>query len=709
MKGNPKQRRRRNTSCVRPVVAALALLFASHGMAAEKPESDKVLGEIVVGNKREGGVKRPFLRDEVAPVESCTVEEATKFGATNLNEAIDKRPGVAVQVECSICNARFVSLNNLPGRYTTLLIDGVPLFSAVSQAYGLDSVGLRGLERIDLMRGAGASGLYPDALAGTVNLVTRRPVKDEGLVEIAVGSHGQRRLDAQAASAGTAGALTANIHYNGHDSVDGDGNGVSEYTGYSRKLGGIGFFVDDFGGFKLKGRLDAIDEKRNGGALGTDYDGIKASRSGNPFDFSQGAHASPWVDGWVNPSTGGKVTYNDGKTGLSEIIFTQRQSAYVTGEKRLDGAILGLAVGYAHHDQDSFYEGNVYKAKQNQGYLGANLKAPLLGGVWTALADWRYEDLRSQASLPDGTPANGLDNYTFRVPGLGLGTNYAFFDGDLEAALNLRWENHNVYGNQFAPRANLLWRHNEHASSRLSSGIGYRAPTSYFEQDHGILKTIAIRNETSGVEKSKNLMYTFDYQDEDWKVLANAHVTRLTDLAWLDVGTTESILRSASDPVTVKGADLQVGYQITKAISGSVGLERAHYDFPVGTLAFARPDRRAYLTLALDSGPWDVFVRGTWTGPQDLKKFYYRDTQHYNFDGSAKPDKSPAFWTIDTRIQYAIDKRWAVFVGADNLFDYKQSDHDGYLWVDNSGKIDVTHIWGPNRGRFVYGGVRFEI
>lgn len=686
----------------------LAVSNLAHSPSAYAAGAEETLGKVVVSNQRLQDAKRPYLREEVAPVESCSIEEAINFGATNLNEAIDKRPGVAIQVECSICNARFVSLNNMPGRYTTLLIDGVPLFSAVSQAYGLDSVGLRGLDRIDLMRGAGASGLAPDALAGTVNLVTRRPVKDEALIETAIGSYGNRRLDAQVASAGKAGAITANIHYNTHDGVDGDGNGVSEYTGYTRKLGGIGFFADDFGGFKLRGRVDAIDEKRNGGAQGTDYGDIKASRSGNPFDFSRGANASPWSDGWVDPASGDKVTYSDGKTGLSEIIFTKRQSTYFTGERRTDLGLLGLAAGYARHDQDSFYEGNVYKAKQNQGYLGANLKTALFGGAWTFLADWRYEDLRSRANLPDGTPADGLDNYTFRVPGLGLGGSYAWFDDKLEAELNLRWDRHNVYGTQFAPRANLLWRHNEHASSRLSSGVGYRAPTSYFEQDHGILETLVIKKETSGVEKSRNLMYTFDYQDDLWKVLANAHVTRLTNLAWLDVGSSESFLRSASDPVTIKGADLQAGYQFTKAVSGSIGLERVFYDFPVGTLAFARPDRRAYLTLAFDSGPWDVFARGTWTGPQDLAKFYYRDRQHYNFDGSAKPDKSPAFWTVDTRIQYAIDKRWAGFVGVDNLFDYKQSDHDGYLWIADDGSVDVTHIWGPNRGRFVYGGLRFE-
>ena len=102
-------------------------------------------------------------------------------------------------------------------------------------------------------------------------------------------------------------------------------------------------------------------------------------------------------------------------------------------------------------------------------------------------------------------------------------------------------------------------------------------------------------------------------------------------------------------------------------------------------------------------------MRATWTGPQDLSKFYYRDEPHYNFDGSAKPDKSPAFWTVDARVQYAIDKRWAVFAGADNLFDYQQSDHDGMLWINAAGTVDVTHIWGPNRGRYVYGGVRFEL
>ncbi|MFJ5483677.1 TonB-dependent receptor plug domain-containing protein [Pectobacterium actinidiae] len=82
------------------------------------------------------------LRDEMVKTESIGSRAIERSGASNLNEAIDKNPGVAVQVECSICNARNVLLNNMPGRYTTLLIDGIPIFSSVSSAYGLDSTGV---------------------------------------------------------------------------------------------------------------------------------------------------------------------------------------------------------------------------------------------------------------------------------------------------------------------------------------------------------------------------------------------------------------------------------------------------------------------------------------------------------------------------------------------------------------------------------------
>ena len=154
-------------------------------MARVKTTASKeggTLPEVTVhslGTSTQRQMRPGALRDDIVMTESVSARAIEKTGATNVNEAVDKNPGVAVQVECSICNVRNVLLNNLPGRYTTLLIDGIPMYSSVSSAYGLDSVGLYGVERIDIARGAGASLIAPEALAGTVNIVTKRPTRDK--------------------------------------------------------------------------------------------------------------------------------------------------------------------------------------------------------------------------------------------------------------------------------------------------------------------------------------------------------------------------------------------------------------------------------------------------------------------------------------------------------------------------------------------------
>ncbi|MDX9944769.1 MAG: TonB-dependent receptor plug domain-containing protein, partial [Azonexus sp.] len=152
------------------------------------------MSEITVSSGKTVGAK-PVLRDEIIATESLGARELEKTGATMLTEALDKRPGISVQTECSICNVRNVVLNNLPGRYTTLLIDGIPIFSSVSTAYGLDSVSLGGVERIEISRGAGTSLIAPEALAGSVNMITRRPTENEFKAIQQFGSFGHMNTD----------------------------------------------------------------------------------------------------------------------------------------------------------------------------------------------------------------------------------------------------------------------------------------------------------------------------------------------------------------------------------------------------------------------------------------------------------------------------------------------------------------------------------
>jgi outer membrane receptor for ferrienterochelin and colicins len=176
------------------VLGLLAVHRAAEGQGvATHPLPETIT---VTGKSNQGDMRPGALRDDIVKTESISAKAIERSGATHVNEAVNNNPGISVQLECSICNVRNVLLNNLPGRYTTLLIDGVPIFSSVSSAYGLDSVSVYGVERIDVARGAGASLNAPEALSGTVNIVSKRPTEAENRARVQFGSFGSQQLDA---------------------------------------------------------------------------------------------------------------------------------------------------------------------------------------------------------------------------------------------------------------------------------------------------------------------------------------------------------------------------------------------------------------------------------------------------------------------------------------------------------------------------------
>jgi outer membrane receptor for ferrienterochelin and colicins len=111
----------------------------------------------------------------------------------------------------------------------------------------------------------------------------------------------------------------------------------------------------------------------------------------------------------------------------------------------------------------------------------------------------------------------------------------------------------------------------------------------------------------------------------------------------------------------------------------------------------ARPAWRGTFAFNHTAGGWDFNVRATYTGPQDLAKFYgYADTPRYNLDGTAKPARSPSFWVADLYGSYQWSNRVSTYAGINNLFNNQQAKKDSFLWLDSEGAIDVTHVWGPS-------------
>jgi outer membrane receptor for ferrienterochelin and colicins len=710
------------TPVLASAMALIGLSVSQTALAHESPPDNTRPQQVIVTGKP-AATQPGALKDDVVKTETINAREIEKSGATNLTELMSHRPGIDAQLECSVCNVRNITLNNLPGRFTTLMLDGVPIFSSVSNAHGLDMIGVDDLERVDISRGAGTSLIAPESLGGTVNLVTKRPTASGADVELGGGTFGHRRAAGRGATAFSGGALVFGATLQRHDSVDQMGGGLSQFTGFDRRLLGLGAFVDDVGGFKLRTRFDHIDEKRMGGPLGRDYDAVRADTSGNPFDFSQGPHGAPQRDRWVVPADGTlNAPYDAGRFGLAQIIFTRRSQLVATAERQAGDTRERLALGYARHHQDSWFGSDAdYFADQEQYYLEASAQRKLGPALLTVGVNQRYEDLHSRATSRDpSSPTFGVervdaDAYVYRTPAVFVQAYGTAFGERLEVNGSVRHDHNNVFGGITTPRLNLLWHHADDLSSRLALGRGFRLPTSFFELEHAILAAPSVDRSRARPERSENLSYALNYADDRMAVTASLNHTRIRDLALFIDDTAASgnfLLQPARSAFTVDNADVVGTWQATAATALTLGLERYRYRFRSIDFAnslFARPNYRVTLGLDHDSGPWDVNLRATYAGPQDLAKVYaYEDTPRFNLDGTPKRTRSPGFWVVDLRASYRWNAVLSGYLGIANLFDYRQARKESFLWVDRDGNLDVTQLWGPNLGRSVVAGVKLH-
>ena len=101
------------------------------------------------------------------------------FNATqsvSVAETLNFQPGVRVETNCQNCGFTQVRLNGLDGSYTQILINSRSVFSALNSVYGLEQIPTSILDRVEVVRSGGSALFGSNAIAGTVNIITKEPV-----------------------------------------------------------------------------------------------------------------------------------------------------------------------------------------------------------------------------------------------------------------------------------------------------------------------------------------------------------------------------------------------------------------------------------------------------------------------------------------------------------------------------------------------------
>lgn len=138
-------------------------------------EEDNVLldGVVVSANRSETArMMAPTL------VNVVNMETYDKVNATSLSQGLVFQPGVRIENNCQNCSYQQVRINGLDGPYTQILIDSRPIFSALAGVYGIEQLPANMVDRVEVMRGGGSALFGSSAIAGTINIITKEPVRN---------------------------------------------------------------------------------------------------------------------------------------------------------------------------------------------------------------------------------------------------------------------------------------------------------------------------------------------------------------------------------------------------------------------------------------------------------------------------------------------------------------------------------------------------
>lgn len=700
--------------------AAAQVAEPSNEVASGPGESDtveldpvEVRGDLL-DRLREKGV----LADTIEKTETITSDDIREVQAGTLKEAIEKAPGVRVSNECSMCGIKRVMLNGLRGEQTTILVDGVPMHSVVASYYGIDAITAAGIERIEVARGPGASLAAPEAIGGTVNIITKRAVRNEVIFDVSAGNDGYRKYSTVATGVANEGRTRATIaaQYDDQDRRDSDNNGVSESPDLENSSI-VGRVSHDIGqSSNIEGRIAHYESNVFGGPLGIEpIAAIRSEADGEsaPNELFEGGDVRRDFTGFPWET--------------AEIIETERTE--VTGRwLQALGGLSSLTVtgNYVEHKQDSFYEGFDY-ANTLDAYFGDVKYTRLFGPDFelTIGADVRREELRSQSDFVDRDPDLVSDAYDFTAIGgyiQSVWTPLTWLEVSVAARLdNLtadfleqREVDNEVDETLISPRLHVRWFHTDALTSRFAAGRGYRAPLSFFESEHGILED-GFNVQTDEVETSIGLSYALSYEGRRFSITGSAAWTQLENAAFIDTDNFERpTLVSSEETFDIGAIDVTASVDLNAITTLSATAETVLYEESYQeTFAVAPLEERVRVEIDFEPGRWDIHAGALWVGGRDLADYGYEGFNVIGSDGSLSSPKTldaPSFTLLDVRVERGFGRNWSVYAGATNLTDYTQAeDEETPLFWDADGGYDVAYIFGPLRGRTIYAGARLTL
>ncbi|MEE0235123.1 MAG: TonB-dependent receptor [Bacteroidales bacterium] len=618
-----------------------------------------------------------------------------KTNATTVAQGLVFQPGIRVENNCQNCGFQQVRINGLDGQYTQILIDSRPIFSALAGVYGIEQLPANMVDRVEIMRGGGSALFGSSAIAGTINIITKEPVRNSSSISHTVTSiagssafHNTTDINASIVSEDNKLGLAVFGQNTSKDAWDANGDGFTELSNISGQTVGFRGYIKTGLYSKVTAEYHHLQEFRRGG---------------DNLDL-------PPHEAMIAEQTEHGI--NTG--GLKYDWFSKNQKHR-----------LNAFVSMQHIDRESYYgagqDPNAYGKTTDLTWVGGAQYVYKMGRCLFMPSDLTVGMEYNEDYLRDNMW--GYDRVTDQT--VRILSAYAQNEWKNERwgiLLGGRLDKHSLMERLiFSPRANLRYNPSENINFRASYSYGFRAPQAFDEDLHidnvgGTVSMIRLADDLR-VEKSQSVSISADMYHRwgDWQgnFLVEGFFTDLADVfALKELGINEEGIlikeRHNESGARVFGGNLEgkIAWRNRFQMQLGVTVQKSEYkearswsdDVAVTKKMFRTPDIHGYLTASYNPmKALTLALTGTYTGSMLIE-------HHAGMIAQNVTMTTPDFWDMGFKAAYDF-KLYSSFslqinAGVQNIFNSFQND------FDSGADRDSGYIYGPTLPRTFFLGIK---
>ena len=633
-------------------------------------------------------------------------------------------PGLRVDLNCQNCGLPDVRMNGLAGAYSQILINGRPSYGTLSGVYGLEQIPANMIERIEVVKGGGSSLYGANAIAGTINIITKDPSDNSFTLSTNTALIAGDALDntltfnSSTVSDDFNSGVSFFGNYRKRGSYDANGDGFSELSKIRTTSFGAKAFYKPTLLSRFGLELHVINDFRRGGNL-----------------FDKPPHQTDVTEQTAHDIFSAQLSYeiyNESmKDKLSTYISVQntaRDSYYGGGGNSTDPDDIILAANYYGNSSDitaavGLQYSHIFKTSTFTGGIeakhtnvvdempGYSRKIDQTVDNYALYLQYEIKPIEELTVLVGGrydyTPIKGIFDYGVVV------------------------DHNDITMGVITPRISFMYDITASDQVRLTYASGFRPPQAFDEDLHieTIGGTAKIVRLDSNLEPEKSNSVTLGYErnmslgNSTFDFTIDGFFTQLTN-QFINV----PIFNDASVPsnitivekrngggASVYGANIELSTYMSEKINFQIG----------GTLQKSLYSDEEVVLEGKDNHGNDVII----TTSEMLKSpnvYGYFTAQYLPFDDfsanftgvytgnmlianqtNLEIRDTPSFFELGIKLSYEMhinSKLKVEFnIGAINLLDSYQSDFE-----TGAGR-DAGYIYGPSQPRTVYAGLKFGI